>query len=179
MDTMAETANSCLKDKHMSALRDGPHVHSVKSLNLPGSFVRYMLQVCNVFQDSIFHLIILFRLCRANINYLPLKVFWEILLNWIAPVYWLFASWRLYLNAFKGNFKLEWILEVAWVVQDNNITDVDLGHDHKWAPAFVRGLWKLRFIFLPIQVDERWKYSCICEVLAHGPVPKYWEACWG
>ena len=26
-----------------------------------------------------FHLIILFRLCRANINNLPLKVFWEIL----------------------------------------------------------------------------------------------------
>ena len=32
----------------------------------------------------------------------------------------------LYLNAFKGDFKLEWILEVAWVVQDNNVTDMDL-----------------------------------------------------
>ena len=68
--------------------------------------------------------------------------------------YW-FASSESYLNAFKGDFKLEWILEVAWVVQDNNVTYVDLsgakkleqtktvtylGHGHKWAPASVRGL---------------------------------------
>ena len=31
-----------------------------------------------------------------------------------------------YLNAFKGDFKLEWVLEVAWVVQDYNITYMDL-----------------------------------------------------
>ena len=38
-------------------------------------------------------------------------------------------SSRVYLNALKGNFKLEWVLEVAWVVQDYNITDMDLGRD--------------------------------------------------
>ena len=47
---------------------------------------------------------------------------------------------NVHLNALEGNFKLEWVLEVAWVVQDYNITDMDLGHGHKWAPASVRGL---------------------------------------
>ena len=33
---------------------------------------------------------------------------------------------NVHLNALEGNFKLEWVLEVAWVVQDYNITDMDL-----------------------------------------------------
>ena len=98
--------------------------------------------------------------------------------------YW-FASSESYLNAFKGDFKLEWILEVAWVVQDNNITYVDLsgqrikeqnknsylGHGHKWAPASVRGLWKLWFMFLQIQVDER---CCKEDTVAY---VKFWLMC--
>ena len=36
-----------------------------------------------------------------------------------------------YLNAFKGDFKLEWVLEVAWVVQDYNITYMDLTKEWK------------------------------------------------
>ena len=36
--TKAKTVNSYLKDEHMSALRDGPHVHSIKSLNFPNIF---------------------------------------------------------------------------------------------------------------------------------------------
>ena len=39
--TMAATVNSCLKDKHMSALRDGPHVHRIKSLNFPRNLVKH------------------------------------------------------------------------------------------------------------------------------------------
>ena len=33
---------------------------------------------------------------------------------------------NVHLNALEGNFKLEWVLEVAWVVQDYNITYMDL-----------------------------------------------------
>ena len=59
------------------------------------------------------------------------RSFTEILALTNCISYW-FASSESYLNAFKGDFKLEWILEVAWVVQDNNITYVDLSGARKF-----------------------------------------------
>ena len=46
-----------------------------------------------------------------------------------------------------------------------------LGHGHKWAPASVRGLWKLWFMFLQIQVDER---CCKEDTVAY---VKFWLMC--
>ena len=36
---------------------------------------------------------------------------------------------RTHLDAFKGDFELEWILEVTRIVKHNNVADVDLGKE--------------------------------------------------
>ena len=74
------------------------------------------------------HLVVLLRLCRAHIDDLPFEVFGQILIQG-PQIETLGRLRRTHLDAFKGDFELEWILEVTRIVKHNNVADVDLGKE--------------------------------------------------
>ena len=89
----------------------------------------------------------LLRLCRAHVYNLPLQVLRQVLPGEDLDCLEQFED-PAHLDALKGDFELEGVLEVAGVVEDHHVADMNLGHAAEQADCTgktsleVRGDWK-------------------------------------